>query len=107
MATLEVEGPDTGWVASIGFDPDGGSDLRVLDARDAWQAEARALLSRLLQEPAPSGRIPGAHLRAGDEDVLYELAEAVARRRPEYRGERLSGYVAGGHRAAERSTYGD
>ena len=46
--TVEIEGPDTGWVASAGYDDTG--DLRVLDARDEWRAEISRLLERLLAE---------------------------------------------------------
>jgi hypothetical protein len=99
LATLEVEGPDAGWIATIGYDERG--ELRVLAARDEWQATTELLLSRLLQEPAPSGRVPGQHLRPHDEDALYDMADSLARRKPEYRGERLTGHVSSGSRAVE------
>jgi hypothetical protein len=99
MATVEVEGPDAGWVATIGYDA--GGELRVLAVRDGWQATAELLLSRLLQEPAPSGRVPGQHLWPHAEDTLYELAAALGRRKPEYRGERLTGRVSGGSRVVQ------
>jgi hypothetical protein len=102
-ATLEVEGPDSGWVASIGFDDTG--ELVVLEVRDEWDDVALLLLGKLLQEPSPSGRIPGASVAAWDEDVLYEMAESLARRKPPYRGERLTGHVSGGRRPVERGSF--
>ncbi len=99
MATLELEGPDAGWVATIGFDEHG--ELRVLTARDGWDADARQLLTRLLQEPGPGGRPPGARVEPHDEGVLYDLASIVRRRRPECHDQRLVGYVSGGSRYVE------
>jgi hypothetical protein len=99
MPSLEIEGPDSGWVASIGFDEQG--DVCVVEARDGWLEPARLLLSRLMQEPAPSGRVPGEHVAAFDEDVLYELASSLMRRKPLLEGERVTGYVSGGTRYIE------
>ena len=99
MATLEVEGPDSGWVGSVGYDDQGA--VRLLEARDGWEAELLRLVARLLQEPAPSGRVPGEHVQPDDEDVLYDMADALRRRKPVCRGERLVGYVAGGSRYVE------
>ncbi|MBI2755128.1 MAG: hypothetical protein HYX52_00295 [Chloroflexi bacterium] len=99
MATVEVEGPDSGWVATLGYDEMGA--LTVLEVRDGWEYEARDLLARLILEPAPSGRIPGAHIRPNAEEPLYDLAESLARRKPEVRGQRLTGHVEGGSRAVE------
>lgn len=96
MPTLQVEGPHSGWVATIGYDDVG--HLRVLEARDDWEGDTQQLLARLLQEPSPSGRIPGEHVRPDDEEVLYDLAASLSRRKPECRGERLVGYVVGGGR---------
>ncbi len=99
MATLELEGPDTGWIATIGFDEQG--DVRVLSAREGWEGDALRLLARLLQEPGPSGRPPGEHVEPNDESLLYDLASIVRRRRPEFRNQRLVGYVSGGSRCVE------
>lgn len=105
MAAIEIEGPDSGWVATVGYD-DGGL-LRVLMAREGWLEEADALLGRLIQEPAPSGRIPGEQLLPDDDEVLYDLASSLTRRKPECRGERLTGYVVGGSRFVEPEDYGE
>lgn len=105
MATLEVEGPDSGWVASIGFDDQG--DVRVLEARDDWDGDMVRLLARLLQQPAPSGRIPADGFQAFDEDALYDLADSIRRYRPVCRGERLMGYVSGGSRYVEPVDYAE
>ena len=100
MATLDLEGPDTGWVGTAGFDEAG--EFRVLETRETWGPDVGRLLSRLLQEPSPSGRVPGAYVSLAAEDdaeeLLYDLASSVMRRRPEVRGERLTGYVSGGSR---------
>ena len=106
MATVEVEGPDTGWVASVGYDDTG--DVRVLDAREGWRPAVERLVGRLLMEPAPSGRIPGAHVNSDDEDTLYDLAATLMRRKPDCRGERLTGYVSGGSRYVDTDAdYGE
>lgn len=99
MATVEIEGPNSGWVASIGYDDEG--EIRVVDRREGWENEAEQLLSRTLLEPTPTGRIPAAGLRAWDEELLYELADSLARRRPVVRGERLTAHVSGGSRRRE------
>ncbi len=105
MASVEIEAPDTGWVASVGFDEQGA--VRVLDARDEWSGDLTRLIAKMLQEPAPSGRIPGAHVDPTTDDVLYDLAEALRRRKPVCRGERLNGYVSGGSRYIEGSDYAE
>jgi hypothetical protein len=99
MPSLEIEGPDSGWVATVGFDEQG--DVHVVEARQGWFEPAQRLLSRLMQEPAPSGRPPGEHVVAFDEDVLYELASSLMRRKPLLEGERVTGYVSGGSRYIE------
>lgn len=99
MAYVEIEGPDSGWVASVGFDESG--TLRVVAARDGWDDQLGRLVERLLQEPAPGGRIPGQRIVPGDDEVLYDLATALRRRKPVCRGERLIGYVVGGSRYLE------
>ena len=105
VATLEVEGPDSGWVASIGFDAAG--EVRVLEAREDWDGDMVRLLARLLQQPAPSGRIPADGFQAFSEDALYDLADSLRRYRPLCRGERLMGYVTGGSRYIEGADYAD
>lgn len=96
---MEVEGPDSGWIATIGFGENG--DPAVLQAREGWEAEAPRLLERLLQEPAQGGTVLGAMPRPFDEDLLYDLASLVRRRKPLVRDERLSAYVVGGSRWIE------
>jgi hypothetical protein len=104
MATLEIEGPDSGWVATVGFE---AGELRVLDTREGGRTAIQQLFGRLLLEPAPSGRVPGAYVVPDDEDVLYEMADALRRRKPECRGERLVGYVSGGSRYVEAMDYAE
>ena len=98
MAVVEVEGPDAGWVATLGYD---GPNVRVLSSREGWEKDIERLLGRLLLEPAPSGRIPGQSVVEDDEDVLYDLASSLMKRKPVCRGERLTGYVSGGSRYIE------
>lgn len=95
MAHVEVEGPDSGWVATLGFDASG--DVRVLESLEGWEADLQVLIAQLLQEPSPDGGIPGGY-PPGSEDTLYDLATSLGRRKPECRGERLVGYVVGGSR---------
>ena len=96
MPSLEIEGPDTGWIASVRLDDQG--EVRVAEAREGWLEAAQHLLARVLEEPSPSGRIPGALGLPFDEDVLYEVAASLMRRKPLLRGERVTGYVSGGSR---------
>ena len=94
MATLEIEGAERGWLATVRVDR---GDALVVSATVSPDVEQplRALLQRLLEEPL-DGRILGE--RCG-EDLLYGLADVLGRRRPLLGAERVFGYVHGGHRA--------
>ncbi|HEY7064777.1 MAG TPA: hypothetical protein VII06_25110 [Chloroflexota bacterium] len=99
MATLEIEGAERGWLATVQLDR---ADALVLSAAATPDVEQPllTLLQRLLEEPL-QGR-PVAE-RRGD-DLLYALAQVLGRRRPLLGTERIFGYVPGAHRAepAER-----
>jgi len=94
MASLEIEGAERGWLASVSVDR---ADALVVGATASPDVEQplRSLLQRLLEEPL-DGRILGE--RRGD-DLLYGLAQVLGRRRPLLGAERVFGYVHGGHRA--------
>jgi hypothetical protein len=94
MSTLEIEGAERGWLATVRVER---GDALVVSAAVAPDVEQplRALLQRLLEEPH-EGRILGE--RHGD-DLLYGLAEVLGRRRPLLGSERVFGYVPGGQRA--------
>jgi hypothetical protein len=94
MTTLEIEGAERGWLATIRLDRGDALAVSALVTPDVEQP-LRALLQRLLEEPH-GGRILGE--RRGD-DLLYGLAEVLGRRRPLLGNERVFGYVPGGHRA--------
>ncbi len=93
MATLEIEGAEQGWLATVGTDRGGG--LRVQAALTAdLEPRLTALLQRLLEEPY-EGAVLGT--RRG-EDLLYGLADTFGRRRPLLGEERVFAYVNGGSR---------
>ena len=93
MATLEIEGAERGWLASVALGGDGA--LAVATALSMEIAQGLALLlPGLLAEPldgAPVGT------RQGDA-LLHALADVFARRRPLLAGERLFAYVHGSER---------
>jgi hypothetical protein len=94
MATLEIEGAERGWLATVSVAR--GDELAVsATVTPDVDQPLRSLLQRLLEEPL-EGRILGE--RRG-EDLLYGLAEVLGRRRPLLGTERVFGYVQGGHRA--------
>jgi hypothetical protein len=93
VATLEIEGAERGWLASVGLDPAGELQVRESVTADV-QPPLQALLRRLLEEPF-EGQLVGA--RRG-EDLLYALADIFGRRRPLLGAERVFGYVQGGSR---------
>lgn len=94
MATLEIEGAERGWLATVRL---GRADGLVLSATAAPEVEQPllTLLQRLLEEPL-DGRVLAE--RRGD-DLLYALAAVLGRRRPLLGSERIFGYVPGAHRA--------
>jgi hypothetical protein len=94
MTTLEIEGAERGWLATVCLERDDELAVSAAVTPDVEQP-LRALLRRLLEEPH-AGRILGE--RRGD-DLLYGLAEVLGRRRPLLGAERVFGYVPGGHRA--------
>jgi len=93
MATLEIEGAERGWLATVALARAGGLVVTELSIADAGPA-LQALLQRLLEEPL-DGRVLGE--REG-EDLLYGLADVLGRRRPLLGEERVFGYVQGGSR---------
>lgn len=94
MATLELEGAERGWVASVGLDS-GGRPRLIAVAEPALVQPVETLLQRLLEEPAPGGGVIADALGQGEE-LLQLLARAISQRRPLLRQERLHAYVAGG-----------
>jgi hypothetical protein len=94
MATLEIEGAERGWLATVALDRLGQARVDATVTADVEQPLGQ-LLQRLLEEPH-AGAILGE--RRG-EDLLYALAEVLGRRRPLLGAERIFGYVAGGSRA--------
>ena len=94
MATLEIEGAERGWLATVTLDRDGHATVHTTVTPDVAQPLS-ALLQQLLEEPL-DGRILGE--RRG-EDLLYGLGQALGRRRPLLGAERVFGYVQGGSRA--------
>jgi hypothetical protein len=94
LATLEIEGAERGWLASVGLDRDGRPAIRACQPAEI-SAPLASLLQRLLEEPL-EGTLLGA--RRG-EDLLYGLATVFGRRRPLLGAERVFAYVAGGSRA--------
>jgi hypothetical protein len=95
MATLEIEGAEHGWLATVAAERSGGTTVTAA-ATPEIQQRLQALLQRLLEEPL-DGRLLGE--RRG-EDLLYGLADALGRRRPLLGAERVFGYVHGGSRLA-------
>ena len=95
MATLEIEGAEHGWLATVTAQRNGGTTVTAAATPELHQ-RLQALLQRLLEEPL-DGRILGE--RRG-EDLLYGLADALGRRRPLLGTERVFGYVHGGSRLA-------
>jgi hypothetical protein len=93
VATLEIEGAERGWLASVGLDLAGQPTVRAIAASEIGAA-LTSLLERLLAEPL-EGRPVGE--RRG-EQVLYALAEVCGRRRPLLEAERVFAYVQGGSR---------
>ena len=98
MATLEIEGAERGWLATVALDRAGGVTVGETVTADVAQPLG-LLLQRLLEEPL-AGRILGE--RRG-EDLLYGLAEALGRRRPLLGAERVFGYVQGGSRTTSEA----
>lgn len=97
MVSLEIEGAERGWLATVSVDR---GDALVVSAMLTPDVEPplRSLLQRLLEEPL-DGHILGE--RRG-EDLLYGLADVLGRRRPLLGAERVFGYVHGGQRAPAR-----
>jgi len=95
MATLEIEGAERGWLATVGAAASGGVAMEATLSPDV-ERELGTLLQRLLEEPF-AGSALGA--RRG-EDLLYALAEVFGRRRPLLGAQRVFAYVQGGSRAA-------
>ena len=95
MATLEIEGAEHGWLATVAAARGGGTTVTAA-ATPEIQQRLQALLQGLLEEPL-DGRLLGE--RRG-EDLLYALADALGRRRPLLGAERVFGYVQGGSRLA-------
>jgi hypothetical protein len=95
MATLEIEGAEHGWLATVTAQRGGGTKVTAAATPEIHQ-RLQALLQTLLEEPL-EGRILGE--RRG-EDLLYGLADALGRRRPLLGAERVFGYVHGGSRVA-------
>src|SRR4051794_2974201 len=93
MTTLEIEGAERGWLATVQVER---GDALVVSAAVTADVEQplRTLLQVLLEEPH-DGRILGE--RRGD-DLLYGLADVLGRRRPLLGDERVFGYVPGGAR---------
>jgi hypothetical protein len=94
MTTLEIEGAERGWLATVAVGRDGRPVVSAAVTPDVAQPLG-ALLQRLMEEPL-DGRILGE--RRG-EDLLSGLAQALGRRRPLLGGERIFGYVQGSSRA--------
>ncbi|HZU06044.1 MAG TPA: hypothetical protein VFB73_08720 [Chloroflexota bacterium] len=90
MTTLEIEGAERGWLASVGLDPAGQLVVRAALSREVGEAVG-ALLEQLLQEPL-DGRPLG--IRRGEE-LLRGLALVLGRRRPLLAAERVHGYLPG------------
>jgi hypothetical protein len=98
MATLEIEGAERGWLATVALDRNGRVTVGGTVTAEVAQP-LDLLLQGLLEEPL-AGRILGE--RRG-EDLLYGLAEALGRRRPLLGAERVFGYVQGGSRTGSEA----
>jgi hypothetical protein len=96
MATLEIEGADSGWLATVELGRDGLPKLTAV-ATPVMERQLTQLVQRLLEEPLDGHQL-GA--RRG-EDLLHGLADAFGRRRPLFGNERLTGYVQGASRTTE------
>jgi hypothetical protein len=94
MATLEIEGAEHGWLATVHAEPTGGATIAAAASPDI-QGQLQSLLQRLLEEPFQGGLLGE---RRG-EDLLYGLADTFARRRAAVGAERVFAYVHGGSRA--------
>ena len=93
MATLEIEGAERGWLATVRAPAAGGVAVEAVLSPDL-ERQLDSLLQRLLEEP-----FEGAPLGARrDDDLLYGLAEVFGRRRPLLGAERVFAYVHGGSR---------
>src|SRR5206468_2176036 len=77
VATLEIEGAERGWLASVGLDGDGRPVVRTAATPDLERVVA-SRLQALLEEPF-EGRLLGE--RRGDA-LLQGLAQVFGRRRP-------------------------
>ena len=95
MATLEIEGAERGWLATVGAAPRGGVAVEAALSPDLERQLGR-LRQRLLEEPFEGSPLGTRR----DEDLLYGLAEVFGRRRPLLGDERVFAYVHGGSRAA-------
>ncbi|HLH25346.1 MAG TPA: hypothetical protein VK066_22745 [Chloroflexota bacterium] len=95
MTTLEIEGAERGWLATVCLGRDDALVVRAAVTPDLEQP-LRALLQGLLEQPH-EGSILGE--RHGD-DLLHGLAEVMGRRRPLLGTERVFGYVPGAPRTA-------
>jgi hypothetical protein len=95
VATLEIEGAERGWLASVALDGRGEPTVSAALAADV-EAGLPLLLQQLLQEP-----LDGQHVgeRRGAA-LLHALADVFARRRPQLAGERLFAHVVGSPRPA-------
>jgi len=90
VATLEIEGAERGWLASVGLDAHGRPVVRAAATPDLERAIA-SRLQALLEEPL-EGRLLGE--RRG-ETLLHGLAQVFGRRRPLLGAERAFAYVQG------------
>jgi hypothetical protein len=93
MPTLEIEGAERGWLASVVLGADGVPAVAAAVA-DEVARDLAGLLRQLLAEPL-DGELVG--VRHGDA-LLHALADVFARRRPLLAGERLFAYVHGSER---------
>jgi len=90
VATLEIEGAERGWLATVGLDGDGRPVVRAAATPDLERVVA-SRLQALLEEPL-EGQLLGE--RRG-EALLHGLAQVFGRRRPLLGAERAFAYVQG------------
>lgn len=97
MATLEIEGVERGWLATVALDAAGQPVVRAAASAEVERA-VETLVRRLLEEPV-DGRLVG---EERGEALLHGLADVLGRRRPLLGDERVFGYVHGASRAPDR-----
>lgn len=97
MATLEIEGAERGWLATVALDATGRPVVRAAASAEVEHA-VETLVRRLLEEPV-DGRLVG---EERGEALLHKLADVLGRRRPLLDDERVFGYVHGARQTPAR-----